>query len=358
MNGKDLLFLMSDADSELIEESEIVLDTSKKQTTNQILILSIAGAVIVGLLIGITLFLKTSMKSKTPSDNNLKLEELSCIIFLNNEEDLEYHSADAADRTRYGLSSDISDVKLSQSDIGDYLGSVSGIKNNSREDIVGKKAYHYSKYPESKSIIIVDIEGSYSLFCSYGYTIDVPLGNSLNDAFAKYGLPEKGVKIEIYNHSDKLVRTITEKSDINKLICIFSDCRNIGYTEQNRRLVQAWHDSYDNDYVYLDEKTGSISFKDITLDERSQKGSSSEKQAGIETGVETGVETISEVSRLPIEDMANELWHKDSLKLIIEVEEGFCIILNYCPVSKTISAFNGAFDLTEEKTESINSFTE
>lgn len=74
--------------------------------------------------------------------------------------------------------------------------------------------------------------------------------------------------------------------------------------------------------------------------------------------ISVGIETKAEDERLPVEDLADELWHKDSFELIIEVSEGYRITLIYCPVARTISAFNGTFDLTEEKMKIIDSFAE
>ncbi len=74
--------------------------------------------------------------------------------------------------------------------------------------------------------------------------------------------------------------------------------------------------------------------------------------------ISVGIETKAEDERLPVEDLADELWHKDSFELIIEVSEGYRITLIYCPVARTISAFNGTFDLTEEKKKIIDSFAE
>lgn len=345
MKGQDLLNLISDADSTLIEESENVSDIDKKKGQRINWILPIAGVVIIGLLVGVIVMNKSEKKEPNRILENKKYENLSSIIFLEDEE-LEYHSANADDRIRYGLPAEVSDIRITQEDVGDFIGIVGGIKNNSGENIVGKNAYHYSQYPESQSIIVVDMGDSYSFFCSYGYTIEIPLGESLQDAFVKYRLPEKGVKIEIHNYGGELEKTITEKSVIDKLVGILVDCKNIGYIEQNRRFVQSWYETYGNDYVYLDEDSGSITYRDISLEELAPDNA----------GKSVGTETASENHLLPVEDLADELWHKDSFEITIEVEEGFRITFMYCPVTNTISAFNGVFDLTEEAIQAIESF--
>ena len=350
MKGTELLKLMSDAKSNLIEESENISTTARKKIPITTLILPIAGVVVVALLAGLAVLKKNSKNGNHMNIDSKKYENLSSIIYLENDVDLEYHSANAEDRIRYGLPSDVSDIRISQEDIGEYIGVVGGIKNNRSENIVGKKAYHYSKYPENNSIIVVDLDDSYAFFCSYGYKIEISLGETLTNAFAKYDLPEKGVKIEIYNYNEELVRTITQKSDIEKIIQILDNCRNIGYAEQNRRLVQAWNAAYDNDYIYLNQESGAIEYKDLSGNATTQENN--------ETKISVGIETKTEDERLSIEDLADELWHKDSLILIIEVSEGYRITLIYCPVARTISAFDGSFDLTEEKMKEINSYAE
>lgn len=350
MKGKDLLNLISDADASLIEESENVPKAEKKKAPKTAWLLPIAGAVVIVLLIGVGFLFQNSKKQTSTNSDGKKCEALGSIIYLDNNVDLEYHSTNAEDRIRYGLPADISDITISKTDIGEYIGTVSGIKNAGAENIVGKKAYHYTKYPVNNSIIIVDLEDSYAFFCTYGYVIEVPLGDSLKDAFTKYGLPEKGVKIEIYNYNGELVRTITERNDIELIVQTLVNCNNIGYTEQNRRLVQAWNEAYGNDYVYLNEESGSIEYKDVSIEPTTQESNTK--------SISVGIETKAEDERLPVEDLADELWHKDSFELIIEVSEGYRITLNYCPVARTISAYNGTFDLTEEKMKIIDSFAE
>lgn len=343
MKGKDLLKLMSEADVSLIEESENVPQVEKKKISKMAWLLPLAGVVAIVLLIGVGVLFQNGKKQTSMSSEEKRHEDLGYCIYLDNIAGVEFHSADAEDIIRYGLPSDGSDIILSQSDIGEYIGTVSDDRG---QELVGKKAYHYAKYPNYNSIIIVELEDSYALFCAYGYSVDVPLGDSLKDAFTKYGLPEKGVKIEVYDHNEKLIRTITERSDIEQIVEILVSCNNIGYTEPNRRLVQAWNETYGNDYVYLDEKSGTIKYRDIIIDQTIQE-SITKSSFG-------GVETKSEGERLPVEDMADELWHKDSLELIIEVSEGYRIRLNYCPLARKISAFNGAFDLTEEKMKKLD----
>ena len=346
MKGKDLLKLMSEADVSLIEESENAPQVEKKKISKMAWLLPLAGVVAIVLLIGVGVLFQNGKKQTSMSSEEKRYEDVAYCIYLDNIAGVEFHSANAEDKIRYGLPSDGSDIIFSQSDIGEYIGTVSGIKYDRGQELVGKKAYHYAKYPNYNSIIIVELEDSYSLFCAYGYSVDVPLGDSLKDAFTKYGLPEKGVKIEVYDHNEKLIRTITERSDIEQIVEILVSCNNIGYTEPNRRLVQVWNETYGNDYVYLDEKSGTIKYRDIIIDQTIQE-SITKSSLG-------GVETKSEGERLPVEDMAHELWNKDSLELIIEVSEGYRIRLNYCPLARTISAFNGAFDLTEEKMKKLD----
>lgn len=343
MKGKDLLKLMSEADVSLIEESENAPQVEKKKISKMAWLLPLAGVVAIVLLIGVGVLFQNGKKQTSMSSEEKRHEDLGYCIYLDNIAGVEFHSADAEDKIRYGLPSDGSDIILSQSDIGEYIGTVSDDRG---QELVGKKAYHYAKYPKYNSIIIVELEDSYALFCAYGYSVDVPLGDSLKDAFTKYGLPEKGVKIEVYDHNEELIRTITERSDIEQIVEILVSCNNIGYTEPNRRLVQAWNETYGNDYVYLDEKSGTIKYRDIIIDQTIQES--------ITNSSFGGVETKSEGERLPVEDMAHELWNKDSLELIIEVSEGYRIRLNYCPLARKISAFNGAFDLTEEKMKKLD----
>lgn len=259
-------------------------------------------------------------------------------IYIGDQKDLIYHEANADDRIRYGLPGDISEVVISKSDLGEYIGNVGGVMNDMVEDIVGKKVYHYARFPELKSIVIIEIDESYAFFCTYGYTVNIDIGESMGNALNSYELPERGVKIEIYNCDGELVRIASNKSDMETLVDVLKGSNNIGFEELNRRLVSVWYERYGNDYVYLDEE-GFIAYKDVSVD-----GEDTDDKANA-SGV---IGTESEKSRVPVKDLANELWRRDAFELVIEDNQGFRIILNYMPASGTISAFDGVFALTEE----------
>ena len=351
MNGKELLILLSEADTLLIEESEEVKDLEKKNVTKMDLIWIISIAVVAA--VSLVFIIIPHLNSKNLNTNLMyhvqnSDETLSYIVGIDNLKGLEYHFANAEDRMRFGLPSDIEDVVVVRGDIGDFIGTVSSVKNKGEINIVGNKAYHYSKYPDKDSIILVDMGDSYAFFCTYGYSVDIPLGESLNKAFEQYKLPETGEKVEVYDQEGNYLKTLTEESDIRRIVEVLTDCINIGYEEQDRRLCRVWCETYGNDYVYFDEEARSIKYRDVELDEDT---------ADYESGESAGVSIDSQKNLLPVEDMAEELWHKDSLDLVIEVKEGYRLRLNYCPVSKTITAFNGSFDLKEETIKELEQLT-
>ena len=50
-----------------------------------------------------------------------------------------------------------------------------------------------------------------------------------------------------------------------------------------------------------------------------------------------------------LQEAANELWHKDSKNLLIENSDGFQIELVLIPQINCATAFDGAFDISEDQ---------
>lgn len=272
--------------------------------------------------------------------------DMSIEICIDCQGDLKYHELDAEERVRYGLPSEVKDVVITEEDVGEYFGTVTSVKNADK-DFIGSKVYHYSKYPKNKAILIVEVGNSYVFVCTYGYIISVPDWGTANDVFSQYGLPQNGTKLEVYDIDGELIRTITDIETIEAVIDLIKNCTNIGIYEKNRRLVQAWKDTYGNEYVSLDEETGEILYQSIPLQ--------SETSAETDVSASGGVETGSEEPMLPLEDMAFELWKTGALNLVIEVEDGYRIYILYSPISCTFSLFNGSFDMTIEQVHELES---
>ena len=77
MKGTELLKLMSDAKSNLIEESENISTTARKKIPITTLILPIAGVVVVALLAGLAVLKKNSKNGNHMNIDSKKYENLS-----------------------------------------------------------------------------------------------------------------------------------------------------------------------------------------------------------------------------------------------------------------------------------------
>ena len=315
---------MADIDPDLIIESDIPEIHKRKETRTKIVVTSVVGLAVAAA----SLLLVNAGLMKRTKDNQLEIRNRkeyssSRMLFIDYQDDLVYVGlANAEDRIRYGLPENVDDEVITKEDIGEYAGVVTGTKDDENGNDVGKKVYHYSKYPENSSILILEEDDRYSFISTVGYEIDFAEGELSDAIFAKYGLPEKGIKIEVYDNDDQLIHTITDMDSIEKVIDLLNKCTNIGLTENNRRLVEAWKEQYGNDAVYVDESTGLISYRPEafypateTAAEISTETSMEETtEVPTEQTTETTVEETTEVSTEP----PTETTAEESSEVIVE----------------------------------------
>ena len=324
MNGKDLLNKMVDIDPDLIIESDIPEIHKRKETRTKIVVTSVVGLTVAAaslLLVNAGLLKKT--KDNQLEIRNRKEYSSSRMLFIDNQDDLVYVGlADAEDRLRYGLPENVDDEVITKEDIGEYAGVVTGTKDDENGNDVGRKVYHYSKYPDNSSILILEEDDTYSFISTIGYEIDFEEGDLSNEIFTKYGLPEKGIKIEVYGNDDQLIHTITDMERIEKVIDLLNNCTNIGLTENNRRLVEAWKEQYGNDAVYLDEDTGLISYRPEAFYPATETAAEISTETSMEETTEVPTEpttetTLEETTEVPTEP-PTETTAEESSEVIVE----------------------------------------
>ena len=350
MNGEKLLFLISNTDDDLIKEMQDQQDSIITPKTNKKRLVPILGvcAALLALCIGLGIWIgfprksHTGTTSKESSSHSVK-EQLNYPVTVNG---LSYHHADANDRIRYNIPESDSQEIITKENLGELIGEVT---NCTDSNLVGKKLYHYSKYPAFLSVGVLDFDGEYQIYCSYGYQVDIPEGALSNPIFDTFQLPNNASKIEVYNAEEKLTKTITNTDDIAIIISLLRDCENIGFSETNRRLAAVWYDKYGNDDVFFDEEEGVLSYRDIKLTENSSSASTDPNTPS--TGAENDRSILYDGQ--PLEDVADDLWKQGSYQLIIETKEGFRLIININQVSRTYSAQNGSFDLAADKVETL-----
>lgn len=324
MNGKDLLNKMADIDPDLIIESDISEIHKRKETRAKIVVTSVVGLAVAAA----SLLLVNAGLMKRTKDNQLEIRNRkeyssSRMLFIDYQDDLVYVGlANAEDRIRYGLPENLDDEVITKEDIGEYAGVVTGTKDDENGNDVGRKVYHYSKYPENSSILILEEDDRYSFISTIGYEIEFEEGDLSNSIFTKYGLPEKGIKIEVYDNDDQLIHTITDMDRIEKVIDLLNKCTNIGLTENNRRLVEAWKEQYGNDAVYVDESTGLISYRPEAFYPATETAAEISTETSMEETTEVPTEpttetTLKETTEVSIEQ-TTETTADESSEVIVE----------------------------------------
>lgn len=265
-------------------------------------------------------------------------------LHIDHLDDLEYRVATREDRLRFNLPLREEDISICDKDIGEYVGDVTSAPVGACRELVGSKVYRYANYPRSNAILILKNQGSYHLICTKGYKISIPEGTTINAALMKYECPQKVIKIEVRGQDGSLIRLIKEQNTIVKIIENIRDCKNIGYDKQSQRLQQVlndlrWQDLPSNHEKVSQLKRESYDFSKVT-----------EESIRLRSEI---MDTEGEIEVLSEDDKTAANLQKGNLHLFIEIEEGYEIEILYVPLSQTYLAFDGAFDMTRDKSSSL-----
>ncbi len=113
--------------------------------------------------------------------------------------------------------------KITEDDIGEFMGTVV----EGRENMVGSKAYHFSKYPESDRICIIETPEGFKFYTGSIFK-QLETGESSDLIFETFGFPENLEKAEVQYVLEYTAFEITDEAETEQIFEIFSGKENIG----------------------------------------------------------------------------------------------------------------------------------
>lgn len=177
--------------------------------------------------------------------------EIGC--YLNNDAHRIYYRITAEKCEEYG----ITDETVTKADLGTSMGTVTGCYD---PGLIDCKVYHFNKFPDDDSICIIETQDGYALYTGIIDRIVTEVGESSDEAFAAYGLPDSLVSIQVrstdhahFSENEKFLFEVTDEMVIEELFQIFSGKINTGRDANEYNFAMAWQNAYGNRDVYYDD---------------------------------------------------------------------------------------------------------
>ena len=223
------------------------------------------------------------------------------------------------EKARYGLRD--RGETITEADLGEQMGTVMGCGN---AELNGCAVYHYAKFPDIDTICIVDTPDGYRFFkCEWLSLPEEVLQNS-SAVLDAYGLPDSIVTLDVLTRYEERLHTIEDEDTIRAIFEIFSGKTNIGLTECNRLISQAWQDTYGTDEVIFD---------------------------GVGIGYKG--EDVHDINRRFEAFMA-----EGSRTIQFTTDNGFQRYINFTLVTRVVSIDNGFYALTEDEAVRLSALLE
>lgn len=151
-------------------------------------------------------------------------------VMIEGFEDAAYFGIAFDERKEFGLISEDeiglteeNRYKITEEDIGEFMGTVI----EGEENMVGSKAYHFTKFPDSDRICIIETPKGFEFYIGSIFKQLEP-GESSDSIFETFGFPENLGKAEVQYAFEYTDFEITDEAEIEKIFEIFSGKENIG----------------------------------------------------------------------------------------------------------------------------------
>ena len=121
--------------------------------------------------------------------------------------------------------------EITEDDIGEFMGTVI----ESRENLAGSKAYHFSKYPDSDRICIIETPEGFKFYTGSIFK-QLETGESFDEVSEIFGFPENLEKAEVQYSLGNTAFEISNGEEIERIFEILSGKKNIGDEEGLGRM--------------------------------------------------------------------------------------------------------------------------
>ena len=218
--------------------------------------------------------------------------------------------------------------EITEKDIGEFMGTVV----EGEEDIIGSRVYHFTKYPDSDKICIIETPEGFEFYVGY-IPVQLEIGESSDSVFEIFGFPESLEKMEVRYSWGKTVFEINGE-ERERVFEIFSGKENFGPEEESRRKAELFFETYKNEDYVFDEKEGRCV----------------EKVKGPVSYIDQNGKKVFGGSPSVL---ARKLFLEKSCSIILVSENGFELYISYYPAVEMFWA-RGYFSLSEAETETLN----
>ena len=327
MNKNDLFKAIGNLDGDMLEQSEAAVKSTESDSVRhasrfkKLRIAGIAGIAAVCCILAVLLI--PNLKSPEPVLKTSELAEpmSAYLIYINGDDTIEYSVISFNDRKTYGLIDPEAEgltqentYVIRDSDIGGLMGTVTRCGD---EKMVGCKVYHYSAYPDSRTICILDSPTGYKFYCASYIIVDMQEGDGIDKLFAAYGFPEDCVSVEVCTENTEpgsYLYSIDDTDSIGRICALLSGTTAIDSRTAEQEMAAAWYDAYQNDSVYYDEASGLLKWSNNNEDY----------------------------------DRSYALWTQGERVLILKNSEGFGLMVDFWPKLSRCYSQNGIFRLSED----------
>ena len=196
--------------------------------------------------------------------------------------------------------------EITEKDIGEFMGTVV----EGREDIIGSRVYHFTKYPDSDRICIIETPKGFEFYVGY-IPVQLEIGESSDLVFEIFGCPEGLEKMEVRYSWGKTVFEINGE-ERKQVFEILSGKENLGPEEESRRKAELFFETYKNEDYVFDEKEGRCV----------------EKVKGPVSYIDQNGKKVSGGSPSVL---ARKLFLEKSCSIILVSENGFELYISYYP---------------------------
>lgn len=341
---------MEHIDSDLIDEAETYKGAKKKHTWIKWGAVAACLCLMVAASVTVLPRLTKTVPSEDTTDSIVAVEEVAVGFTLSGKSSLVYFPISFDERVRFQLVPEGSigltpenTYQITEADLGEAMGTVENCGNSL---LIGKTVYHFSAYPESNAICILDNDGKYDFYCADSYAISMAKENSSDALMALFDFPENCCKIEVQSADLNTLFSITDEEKINNLCTLLSGCENIGHEAAEKRFAQLWQDTYGNDNVYYSEADGCCLYRGYV---------EPEEKTYTDANGTSYTEYIYPEGYVDPSDAAHELWNVGERCLILETKDGLQLFIDYYPSIGVFFSQDGQFTVTTEKAESLNS---
>ncbi|MBQ1378092.1 MAG: hypothetical protein IIY77_08985 [Lachnospiraceae bacterium] len=342
MKANTILDVINDIDDEMIRHTG---DLRERAGRSRSWIRWAAAAACLFLIAGAVWFLARPKGKGTiiiPSETGELLQALAVQI---DSMPAEYYELGEQRHAEYGLPE-----KVSAEELGGVLGIVTGSLDTK---LIGKKAYYYKNAPEKKNICIIDVssgpDSDYRVYQAYGYTLYTPAGITMSEAFSVYGFPEKFRSIAVYDavyDAEHILRcTITDREKQRILTELLLNGISTEGNILKQRAADLWKETFGNEQYRVNERGDLVLFPE------------GEGRFITETDSD-GTESVQFrwPERDQLEKQVYDFFNEGAVSLEFENTEGFKCLIYIQPRTRTVTAFNGGFDFSEEKMSELVEF--